>query len=488
MKKSLVSLLICLSLALVMSISACTGERPNTPQTPATSTKTSSTSVNAGNSSNTQAAPNPGTNSSMEVVDPTISNSAGGTVSPSIQSNANTSASAVNPSSNVGNAGGGTAGTTSVWLPDIYDYDNVTPDYGTSYDDSTKYNYSGISYTAKQGNFSTSGSTYTTTAASTIAVNSSIPFPYGTLSADLVYKGGDSGIIFGYKNTGTATWEGSGIQFYFLFINASGKFYLGKSVNNSWSSLAEKYIGVTDQQHTYNIKAVVVSNKIICLIDNVVAFTYVDSAFLTSTGFGFRAGVSGTAFKNVTVTNDYVFDNDSYSLDNGANYTYPGTLTTVAGGFTVNGSNFVSSAANSLAADTTPFRYGSIQVDIKPSNSSDNGIVFGYSKTGTATWEGSGISYYFLFVNYQGIVILGKSDNGTWSTAGQSSGVVVKDFTKSYKLLLVYKEREINVYLDGTLLFTSLDGDPLFGTGYGLRAGGNGVSFANFTVTSDYLK
>ena len=98
------------------------------------------------------------------------------------------------------------------------------------------------------------------------------------------------------------------------------------------------------------------------------------------------------------------------------------------------------------------------------------------------------MSYYFLFVNYQGIVILGKSDLGKWGTVAQSNGVVVNNFNVSHKLLLVYKEREITVYLDGVKLFSAIDSAPLFGSGYGIRAGNNGAKFENFTVTSEYLK
>lgn len=464
MKKKLFGLIISLLLVMTMLTTACGAPREDSSKPTFSSTQSSSTP---------------------------------GVVHPSVNNSANMSASAVNPeistttSSNPSSSSPSQT-STSTWLPDIQDYDsNPIPNYDSNFDDSKKYSYSGVTYTAKQGGFSTSGSTYTTNAANTIAVNTSsaTPFPYGTISVNLTYKGGDSGIIFGYNNTGSNKWEGSGISFYFLFINGT-YFHLGKSVNGTWSTIGAKYMGVNDTNHTYNLKVVMVSNKIIGIIDNLVAFTHVDSAHLTSTGFGFRAGVSGTQFSNLTVTNDYVFENDTYKLDNGYKYSYPGTFTTLQGGFTSSGANHTSSAANSLMVETTPFRYGSIQVDIKASNSSDNGIVFGYSKTSdsTATWEGSGLSYYFLFINWQGIVILGKSDNGSWSTAGQSNGVVIKDFSVMHRLTLVYKEREIKAYLGDTLLFTSYDSDPLFGNGYGIRAGGNGVSFNNFTITSNYLK
>ena len=92
-----------------------------------------------------------------------------------------------------------------------------------------------------------------------------------------------------------------------------------------------------------------------------------------------------------------------------------------------------------------------------------------------------------MFINWQGIVILGKTDNNVWSTVGQG-GVAVKDFSVAHKLTLIYKEREIKVYLDDALQFTCYDPAPLFGNGYGIRAGGNGIEYTNFTITSDYLK
>ncbi len=430
--------------------------------------------------------------SSIEILNPTPISGTSISVTPSVNGQGNTSASLVTPevnsttSSGSTSTGGSTSTSSSIWLPDIYDYDNVTPDYGT-YDDSVKYNYSGVTYTAKQGSFTTSGTSYTTSAGNTIAVNTSVPFPYGSLSADLTYKGGDSGLIFGYTNTGTATWEGSGISFYFLFIN-DRNFHLGKSDNGTWSTLGTQCMGTNDTNHTYNLRVVVVSNKIICMIDNLVAFTVVDSSFLTSTGFGFRVGTSGTVFSNVQVTNEYDFESEHYVLDNGYNYTYPSTFTTLQGTFSLSGTTHTASADSSIMVNTTPFRYGSIQVDMTSPNTGDNGIVFGYTNWGTNTWEGANMSYYFLFVNYQGIVILGKSDLGAWSTVAQSNGVVVRDFSVSHKLLLVYKEREITVYLDDAKLFTAVDPAPLFGAGYGIRAGNSGAMFANFTITSDYLK
>lgn len=419
------------------------------------------------------------------LLDPTLNSSQSSIGDPSVDSSANTSADPVNPNTSTDSS----ASSGSTWLPDIYDYDNVTPDYGT-FDDSVKYDYSNATYTAKQGSFTSSGESYTTGAKNTIAVNTSVPFPYGSISVDLTYKGGDSGIVFGYKNTGTGTWEGSGIQFYFLFINANN-LHLGKSYYDTatrWETLGTQYMGVNDVNHTYNLRVVLVSNKMICMIDNLVAFTVVDDAFLTSTGFGFRAGVSGTVFSNYTVSSDYVFETENYTLDNGYNYAYDSTFTTLQGSFTSSGASHTASADSSIMVNTTPFRYGSIQVDITSPNTGDNGIVFGYSNSGTGTWEGAKMSYYFLFVNYQGYVILGKTDLGKWSTVAQSSDVAVNNFNVSHKLLLVYKEREITVYLDDVKLFSVIDSAPLFGSGYGIRAGNNGAKFENFTITSEYIK
>jgi len=500
MKKSFLSLLICLILAFTMVMASCQTNAPSRPSvTPpsASSPAESSAPISSTPSSAPSSVAKPSSSqqveqssSSIEILDPTTSNSSAGVVNPSVNSQINSGASAVNPNvSGTSSSSSSASSSSSVWLPDINDYDsNPTPNYNTGFDSTKKYDYSGVTYTKKQGGFTTSGTTYTTNAANTIAVNtnSATPFPYGTISVDLTYVGGDSGIIFGYNNTGSNTWEGSGVSFYFLFINST-YFHLGKSTNGTWETKGAQYMGNNDTQHTYNLKVVLISNKIIGIIDNLVAFTIVDNAFLTGTGFGFRAGVSGTKFSNLTVTNNFVFENENYKLDNGVNYTYPTTYTTLQGGFTTSGSNHTSTAANSLMINTTPFRYGSIQVNLKASNSSDNGIVFAYSNSGSATWEGNGLSYYFLFVNFQGIVILGKTDNNAWSTVGQG-GVAVKDFSVAHKLTLIYKEREIKVYLDDALQFTCYDPAPLFGSGYGIRAGGNGVAYTDFTITSDYLK
>ena len=226
MKKSFLTLLVSILLVVTLTAVGCTTSRPTNSSTPTSSTsKESSLDVSSSSSAK------PSSSSSLELINPSANSASSGVVIPSVNSNANSSASAVNPAvsgtSSNNSSSSSTQTSSSAWLPPIQDYDsNPTPNYGNGYNDSTKYNYSGVTYTAKQGGFTTSGTTYTTNAANTIAVNTSTPFPYGTISVDLTYVGGDSGIIFGYKNTGSNKWEGSGVSFYFLFINSkcSGSF------------------------------------------------------------------------------------------------------------------------------------------------------------------------------------------------------------------------------------------------------------------------
>ncbi|MBO4962911.1 MAG: hypothetical protein J6C97_03945, partial [Clostridia bacterium] len=263
MKKSFLSLLICLILAFTMVMASCQTNAPSRPSvTPPSASSPAESSAMPSNTSSSVAKPSSSqqveqSSSSIEILDPTTSNSSAGVVNPSVNSQINSGASAVNPNvSGTSSSSSSASSSSSVWLPDINDYDsNPTPNYNTGFDSTKKYDYSGVAYTKKQGGFTTSGTTYTTNAANTIAVNtnSATPFPYGTISVDLTYVGGDSGIIFGYNNTGSNTWEGSGVSFYFLFINST-YFHLGKSTNGTWETKGAQYMGNYDTQHTYNLK------------------------------------------------------------------------------------------------------------------------------------------------------------------------------------------------------------------------------------------
>ena len=235
MKKSLSCLLISVLLALTMVATSCTTNRTTSSNN---SQQSSYSQEGSSQNSGTQSS------SSIELIDPTQSATSSGVVNPSVNGNPSGGASAVDPT--VSSAPSGTTSSSSEWLPDINDYDNVTPNYAPGFDTSTKYDYSAVTYTTKSGSFNTNGTAYTTSTGNSIAVNtnSATPFPYGTISADVSYLGGDSGIIFGYSNTSGNNWEGAGTEATcMMFFNKENK-----TINLAYySAYYEAVYGVQNQ-------------------------------------------------------------------------------------------------------------------------------------------------------------------------------------------------------------------------------------------------
>lgn len=190
---------------------------------------------------------------------------------------------------------------------------------------------------------------------------------------------------------------------------------------------------------------------------------------------------SGT-IEDIDDSQKYVYDSSTVSFA-----TVAGSLSFSQGQgeFT----DFVTQGGNSMAVcdnENAPFPYGTITCNVKTKTNTDSGIVFGLSSNGIPTyWEGYGISYYFFFLGQDGTAYLGKTDNGGWTVCA----IVDYTFndTDTYELKVVYKGSKICGYVNGELMVSYRDGDPLTGTGFGVRSGGAGVSFSDLAVTNEYL-
>ena len=189
------------------------------------------------------------------------------------------------------------------FVPEIVDPDpfidiNETGDYSTQYD------YTNASVTARYGNCSIADGTYTATTTASIYANfdEQTPFPYGTLNATIKSNGGDTGVIFGLTSNQFSFWEGSGISYYFAFINKDGVAYLGKTDNGKWSELGTAKIANFSTQATYNLSVVFRGNRIIMSVDNVIYVNTRDFAPLTGTAWGLRIGTVGAAVGNLTAS------------------------------------------------------------------------------------------------------------------------------------------------------------------------------------------
>lgn len=235
---------------------------------------------------------------------------------PSISSN--TSINIVDPSV-VGPGNGGislpetsTSPTTpsyEPWVGDIIDLDEPYVDSEVEIDD-TVYDYTNLEFDTVAGEFDKVGNTYTSTLKSSMARSSSTtsPFTHGTFSVDVKYVTPcDSGIIFGLNDNGSEKyWEGYGISYYFFFLNTEGDAYLAKSVDGKWIECSVVGAFVPAANEVVNLKVLYYGDKIICMINNVLYITYQDDSYLTGTGFGFRAGATGMEFSNIFASSDRV--------------------------------------------------------------------------------------------------------------------------------------------------------------------------------------
>ena len=190
------------------------------------------------------------------------------------------------------------------FIPSIED-DEPFVDMEESRDFSKQYDYQHADLTMRYGKFDISNSIYTATNASTLYAHTSsyAPFPYGTISADIMNNGSDSGIVFGLSSSKSTYWEGSGVSYYFAFISYEGILFLGKTDNGTWSSLAYTDIVGFDQSKTYNLKVLYRVDKIILFLDDVPMVYFRTEKPLIGTGWGIRTGAVGAQISNVVVSN-----------------------------------------------------------------------------------------------------------------------------------------------------------------------------------------
>lgn len=190
------------------------------------------------------------------------------------------------------------------FVPDIIDNDK-DKSTDNDFDDSIKYAYDNVSFTAPT--FSQADGVFTSNGGG-IAVADK-PFPYGTLSMTVRSKNTvDTGFVFGYTKKGVESWEGAGIEYYFLFLGQGGSAYLGKTQDGNWSALkVVQYSSSVNENKDYNLKLVYKGNKILFYIDGELIFGYKDENPLKGTGFGFRTGTNDVVFKNFSATSDYLY-------------------------------------------------------------------------------------------------------------------------------------------------------------------------------------
>ncbi|MBQ2686491.1 MAG: hypothetical protein IJF55_02010 [Clostridia bacterium] len=282
----------------------------------------------------------------------------------------------------------------------------------------------------------------------------------------------DAAIIFAAKDNveGLGYWENDA-SYYAVMILNSGALGIAR-LNNGWGGWVDnKLPAIPNYKHgdTVEVKAEVFPDGTVkCYANGELLITVnVGAENLYGTGYGYRSRIAGATF-------------DSFE--------YSPLYTTIQGEFAFNDDNTVTRNANNslvIKGEQAPTAAGKYTLTYNNIADGDHGMVIAYSKTGDATWEGEGISYYFIFVSPDGVFI-GKTDNGVWSTienSGARCGTVYRpNYAEAgeHTVTVDYNGAGVFVvYLDGIYAYTKYDTAPLTGTGYGYRAGKPDVTFTS---------
>ena len=181
------------------------------------------------------------------------------------------------------------------------------------------------------------------------------------------------------------------------------------------------------------------------------------------------------------------WNNTLPTVDTSVQYDYTDvSFGTAHGAFTEEAGTFTSAQADSILVcnnKNTPFPYGTIEFDIRTDTTSDSGVIFGLTSPLNLFWEGAGISYYFFFLNHEGLAYLGKCDNGGWWIHKQVSYTF--NSTDTYRLKVVYEGSKICCYVNGVMVIGCRDRYGLSGTGWGFRTNKAGIAFSNVSLTSE---
>ena len=343
-----------------------------------------------------------------------------------------------------------------------------------------------IDLLVKSGNFDYSNGTYFSTQANALAVDPNVSFSNGTLSMDLkkVVSAEDSGIIFGLAdNDSQAYWEGDGISYYFFFINQNGAAYLAKSVNGQWQQLG-KVVDVLDynEEDVYPLSVSKDNGLIRCYVGDECLIKYYDANPLAGTKVGYRLQEVGTTATPIQYSSEIGTDN----LETEDYYIAAGNLTNNEGTYVTTADNTLGVAKDLLMADNVKY-----SIEFTPNNPHDGGLVFGLNDNGYCQFYeevNSGIYYYMLMINFDGVILFAKIDGRTdaamWTTLYDKSNIKGMDFGKAYTLSVVTNGNNVKGYVDDMLVFSKDVADTFVGTKLGFRSARSGASYSTITTST----
>ena len=364
----------------------------------------------------------------------------------------------------------------SGWIPDpqiIDTYVSITKD-GIVKNSAGNYNIASGNYS-----YDAQNDIYTSESSNSLAVHKSDEMRNGTYSADMYLNkiDGDNGIIFQVKESETGLfWEGTGVRYYFFFINLHGEALLAKTNNGLWTHIKNVSCSLKVQDWN-NLKVVVNNNKITCFLNGIKVIEHTEALYSTI-GVGLRSGVSGVKYKNIQVSDSLDVTETGPKIEG---------YQTVKGFFDYHNVEKTQIKANVVAPgamlvkENTTISNGTIKLKLKANSKADNGITFRINDNGNTSYWEEGVSYYFFFISLNGTAYLGRVNNG-WSNLGENS-IVNYDVNKEYELKVVMNGDNIKCYVDNTL-YLDVNDSTVKGTKCGIRAGSTNAIFSLLTAES----
>jgi hypothetical protein len=129
-------------------------------------------------------------------------------------------------------------------------------------------------------------------------------------------------------------------------------------------------------------------------------------------------------------------------------------------------------------------------VEYTPNVSHDGGLVFGLNDNGyTHFWESanSGIYYYMLMINFEGIILFAKIDGREnapmWTTLYDRSNIKDINWSKTYTLSVVTSGNNVKCYVDDMLMFSQDVLDTFEGKKLGFRSAASGATYSLITAS-----
>ncbi len=273
----------------------------------------------------------------------------------------------------------------------------------------------------------------------------------------------ENGVVFNYKNEN---------NYYFIGFNLTSSIIVNEVIEGVKTNIYTSKTTFNTNDYI-NLSFVKVDNRIEIYANEIFLYEFFVNTNLNNSfnKVGLLAGSKNTLYKNITISeniNEFLTNSDYFKVVNGS--------------YDNNNTEVISSSKNSIiVSNSRTLTNGTIEVNVSLSGDlTDNGIIFSLENNNKDTYFESGVSYYFYFVNLNGLAFLGKVNNGTWSPISYKN-IVNFDPLGNYKLKVIKDNEKIYCFLDDNIVFMAND-DTIHGNKVALRAGGTNVGFSSLKI------